>query len=213
MPQISSRVIVDPARFSDRLLDFTEDNQDPFSSSLSEEEREENLVLCPEQVLVHSLSDNEWYYVAMSKLKEPTWNEDAWDSLIKPKASNERVAHAIKRVRGLSQAHQKLQKSSKAKEKFDNFKGKGKGLTFLLHGSPGVGKTMLAESLSEVQRRPLYRINLGSLVGDYRWESRIEEIFRRAHSWDAILLVDEAEVILAERTQENMNQNAWVAGK
>ncbi len=57
------------------------------------------------------------------------------------------------------------------------FGGKGKGLTFLLHGPPGVGKTMLAECLSEEKERPLYRVNLGRLVSDRQWESKIKEIF------------------------------------
>lgn len=71
---------------------------------------------------------------------------------------------------------------------------------------------MLAECLSEEHKKPLYRVNLGMLVADMRWETTIEEIFRQAHFWDAILLIDEAEVVLAERTQESMHSLAWVAG-
>ncbi|KAH6660285.1 P-loop containing nucleoside triphosphate hydrolase protein [Truncatella angustata] len=70
---------------------------------------------------------------------------------------------------------------------------------------------MLAECLSEEHKKPLYRVNLGMLVADMRWETTIEEIFRQAHVWDAILLIDEAEVVLAERTQESMHSLAWVA--
>ncbi|KAJ0114039.1 P-loop containing nucleoside triphosphate hydrolase protein [Diaporthe amygdali] len=213
---LAGRVIVDPARYPDRLLRFTEDNVDPFKS---DDRKQENLLLCPEQILVHSLSDNEWYYVAMSRLEEPKLDDKAWDRLVKPNSTNGQVEKSIERIRLLAEAHKELQKFNegngqevtRAKDNMNNFKGKGKGLTFLLHGSPGVGKTMLAECLSELQERPLYRINLGNLVGDDRWESRIEEIFRQAHRWNAILLVDEAEVILAERTQENMKQSAWVA--
>lgn len=206
-------MVVDPTRFPDRLLQFTEDNEDPFGAEPLEHHgkpEDDPLVLCPEKVLVHSLSDNEWYYVAMSKLREPTWAPSAWSRLVKPGPPSGPVANSIDRVKRLAEAHQKSREKDSV---IDNFTGKGKGLTFLLHGPPGVGKTMLAECLSEQHHRPLYRINLGRLVADYRWESKIEEIFRQAHFWDAILLVDEAEVILAERTQENMHQSAWVAGE
>ncbi|KAL1848120.1 hypothetical protein Daus18300_013720 [Diaporthe australafricana] len=218
---LAGRVIVDPARFPDRLLHFAEDNSDPFKAErpmtrLDEQANkkllDEKLLLCPEKVLVHSLSDNEWYYVAMSRLEKPKWDDMAWKRLVMPNSNvNPQVAKSFNRIKVLAKAHQGLQRKDKTKEIMNNFKGKGKGLTFLLHGSPGVGKTMLAECLSEVQKRPLYRINLGKLVADDQWESKIDEIFRQAHSWDAILLVDEAEVVLAERTQENMHQSAWVA--
>jgi ATP-dependent Lon protease len=41
--------------------------------------------------------------------------------------------------------------------------GKGKGLVFVLHGSPGVGKTFTAESIADHIERPLYTLNSGEL--------------------------------------------------
>lgn len=208
---------MDTTRFPDRFLRFTEDDvpSPKNHESFARKDEENPYVLCPERVLVHSLSDNEWYYVAMTRLKQPSWDSKAWKTLVKPHtyanvSEKDDIAKSINRIQELAQAHKTLTKKD---DRMDNFKGKGKGLTFLLHGPPGVGKTMLAECLSEDQERPLYRINLGRLIAEANWESKIDEIFRQAHSWDAILLVDEAEVILAERTQENMEQSAWVAGE
>lgn len=207
--QIAGRVIVDPTKFTERLIQFVQDNEDPFGidESFAGEDENDPLVLCPEKVLVYSLSDNQWYYVAMSRLYDPTWLENAWELLVKP--SSPPSANLIERIRDLAEAHQSTKENDKS---VDNFRGKGKGLTFLLHGSPGVGKTMLAECLSEEHKRPLYRVNFGMFIDDWQWESNVEQIFRQAHFWDAILLIDEAEVILAERTQESMMQCAWVAG-
>lgn len=210
-----TRVIVDTTRFPDRFLRFTEDNlllpdKDP---NFTIDDEDNPYILCPERVLIHSLSDNEWYYVAMTKLVNPFWDNKAWETLVTPHSSvaeRNDIATSINRIQRLARAHKDVVKKD---ESMSNFKGKGKGLTFLLHGPPGVGKTMLAECLSEYQQRPLYRVNLGRLVAEPNWESKIDEIFRQAHFWDAILLVDEAEVILAERTQENMEQSAWVAGE
>lgn len=211
LEQLSSRVIVDPTRFPDRGLNFIDLGYEELSKLDPNKKHagtpEENLlVLCPERVLVYSLSDNLWYYVAMTRLQQPKWIDNAWSRLVQP-ASPE-LKTSIDRIKKLAEAH----KEAKSDLSMNNFTGKGKGLTFLLHGPPGVGKTMLAECLSEEHRRPLYRINLGRLVMEDSWESKIEEIFRQAHSWGAILLVDEAEVILAERTLEKMKESAWVAG-
>lgn len=210
-------MIVDTGRFPDRFLRFTEDHlksPDDDPAPFESEGEDNPYILCPERVLIHSLSRDEWYYVAMTKLVETVWDSNAWDALVMPHTSTsgkDSITTSFKRIQHLAQAHKEAAK--KEKRMTNNFKGKGKGLTFLLHGPPGVGKTMLAECLSENQKRPLYRVNLGRLVAETNWESRIDEIFRQAQLWDAILLVDEAEVILAERTQENMEQSAWVAGE
>jgi replication-associated recombination protein RarA len=48
--------------------------------------------------------------------------------------------------------------------KFDDIiKGKGRGLVTVLHGSPGVGKTLTAECIAEYSHRPLYVISSGDL--------------------------------------------------
>lgn len=216
MLQLDSRVIVDPSRYPDRRLFFTADNTSPFPNDSTDFEglpQENPLVLCPESVLIHSLSDNQWYLVAMARLEQPVWAPKAWQRFVKTNQGG--VGKSIDRIKHLAEAHRQAKCAVQDDEDSkNNFRGKGKGLTFLLHGPPGVGKTMLAECLSEDCERPLYRINLGQLVtGEDNWEAKIDEIFRQAHEWDAILLVDEAEVILAERTQESMQQSAWVAGE
>lgn len=146
----------------------------------------------------------------MQKLKKPTWVDDAWSRLVLSPSPD--AEHSVERIRKLAKAHMDVTQSRKAAIEPNNFRGKGKGLTFLLHGPPGVGKTMTAECLSEELQSPLYRINLGLLVSDIRWESKIEEIFRTAHFWNAILLIDEAEVVMSERTVTQMDRLAWVAG-
>ncbi|KAH1744791.1 hypothetical protein KXV31_000632 [Aspergillus fumigatus] len=48
--------------------------------------------------------------------------------------------------------------------KFDDIiEGKGQGVIILLHGPPGVGKTLTAEAISERLQRPLYSISAGDL--------------------------------------------------
>lgn len=45
----------------------------------------------------------------------------------------------------------------------DLIAGKGQGLLILLHGGPGTGKTLTAESIAEAQEKPLYRVTCGDI--------------------------------------------------
>jgi len=79
-------------------------------------------------------------------------------------------------------------------------RGKGKGLVSVLHGPPGCGKTLTAESISELLKCPLYAVSAGELGTDpAKLEVKLNEILGVAHSWGAVLLLDEADVFLEKR--------------
>jgi hypothetical protein len=42
---------------------------------------------------------------------------------------------------------------------------------------------------------------------------RLEKVFAISVRWDAVLLIDEADVVLEKRSYENMNRNAVVSGE
>ncbi len=89
--------------------------------------------------------------------------------------------------------------------------GKSGGTTILCQGAPGLGKTLTAEVYSEVVGKPLYRVHSGQLgttatsVG-----AALTGILRRAVRWDAILLLDEADVYIRCRDND-LEHNAIVA--
>jgi hypothetical protein len=57
-------------------------------------------------------------------------------------------------------------------------------------------------------------LSIGDLVRDeLRLEERLEAEFKRATDWDAILLLDEADVVLEARSFEDVRRNAIVSGK
>lgn len=81
-------------------------------------------------------------------------------------------------------------------------------------GPPGVGKTLTAECIADLYERPLYLVTSGDIGTDLHGvESRLHEIFDYAVKWNAVLLLDEADVFLAERNLENLSRNALVSGE
>ncbi len=88
--------------------------------------------------------------------------------------------------------------------------GKSGGTIILCAGPPGVGKTLTSEVYSETVERPLFSVQcsqLGIEAGDL--EDELLRIFIRANRWNAILLLDEADVYIAKRGTD-LNQNAIV---
>lgn len=96
---------------------------------------------------------------------------------------------------------------------FDDFvKGKGKGLIGLLFGPPGSGKTLTAEAVAETAKMPLYMVSSGALGDDPAdIEDKLSAILKLASHWKAVLLIDEADVFLAERTPTDIERNAIVS--
>jgi DNA polymerase III delta prime subunit len=88
--------------------------------------------------------------------------------------------------------------------------GKGGGATILCAGPPGVGKTLTAEIYAEVDERALYSVQCSQLGTDpEKLEESLLKAFSRAQRWNAILLLDEADVYVAARGS-NLEQNAIV---
>lgn len=88
--------------------------------------------------------------------------------------------------------------------------GKGGGAVVLLAGPPGTGKTLTAEVYAESEARALYSIQCSQLGTDPdTLEDELLKVFARAKRWDAVMLLDEADVYVHERGND-MGQNAIV---
>jgi AAA+ superfamily predicted ATPase len=94
----------------------------------------------------------------------------------------------------------------------DVIKRKGKGLVTVLHGTPGVGKTLTAEGIAELLQCPLLHISAGELGTNPReLERELTMILDLAHNWEAVLLLDKADVFLEARTAQDIHRNAQVS--
>ncbi|HEY0072245.1 MAG TPA: ATP-binding protein [Chloroflexia bacterium] len=76
------------------------------------------------------------------------------------------------------------------------------GVRALFTGSSGTGKTLAARVLAAVLKKDIYRLDLGAVVNKYigETEKNLNEAFSRAEELDVILLLDEGDALLTQRT-------------
>ncbi|EEP81400.1 conserved hypothetical protein [Uncinocarpus reesii 1704] len=162
---------------------------------------EEELLIASPVVLGFAFSEKLWLEFTVSGIREIEWNSGAFDSLVLP--GNQKSI-----VKALVESH-----TFHAAENIDDvIQGKGKGLVAVLHGPPGTGKTLTAEGIAELLKRPLYMVSAGELGTDSRTlEGELNKILDIAHSWGAVLLLDEADVFLEKRTIQDIHRNALVS--
>jgi len=158
-----------------------------------------DLLLTPTVVFGFSFNDKIWLEFSVEKIQDIEWSEEAFNNLVLP--------HDHKYLL------QSLVKAHNNDIGFDDFiKGKGHGLVVNLFGPPGVGKTFSAEATSEYVRKPLYVVgggDLGTTAGNL--DRALQQIFDVATAWKAIVLIDEADVFLEQRSMHDLERNAMVA--
>jgi SpoVK/Ycf46/Vps4 family AAA+-type ATPase len=71
--------------------------------------------------------------------------------------------------------------------------------------------TTSSEVISEHTKKVLLRVTSGDLGTEPEVaEKKLQELFRLAHAWNAILLLDEADVFLSKRTEKDIKRNAFI---
>lgn len=156
-------------------------------------------LLFPALIPAFGLKGKKWLWVLSDKLEDIKWNMAAFE--------------ALQLEGGTKDLIQALVRGHKSKAAFDDvIPGKGQGLVFLLHGKPGLGKTLTAESVADYLERPLYTIEGGELSTNAAdLETDLNGIFDLTRRWDAVMLLDEADVLLCKRKSSEMDRNAVVA--
>lgn len=76
------------------------------------------------------------------------------------------------------------------------------GFRALFYGPPGTGKTMTATLLGKYTGKPVFRIDLSTVVSKYigETEKNLSRLFDQAHARDWILFFDEADALFGKRT-------------
>ncbi|THU86184.1 P-loop containing nucleoside triphosphate hydrolase protein [Dendrothele bispora CBS 962.96] len=164
----------------------------------------EYLHFLPANVYGFDLENKCWISMYIEKLGPVSFDEGAWDHLV----LDSKVKTLIK---GLVEVTRKQNDSSKALI-HDVIRGKGGGLVCVLYGPPGTGKTLTAEAVAEILRRPLYIAGATELTTNpSELEKTLKQILNLATAWDAVVLIDEADVFLEQRSLNELQRNTLVS--
>lgn len=80
----------------------------------------------------------------------------------------------------------------------------GRGLSILLFGAPGTGKSMCAQVIAHELHLELYRVDLSKVIDKYvgETEKSISMIFREAKKCNVVLFFDECDTLFAKRSDD-----------
>ena len=173
-----------------------EDDDEAKRVQLTEEQR----MMCSPLVRGYALKEKLWLNLFVNAVHDISFSEKAFESLVLQKNQKELIL-------GFTSTQQSYL------SRFDDvIEGKGRGIIILLCGPPGVGKTLTAESVAEEMKVPLYMMSAGDLGLDPRSvESKLQGILDMCTRWNAILLLDEADVFLEERSLHELERNKLVS--
>ncbi|MDE2096373.1 MAG: AAA family ATPase [Patescibacteria group bacterium] len=196
MVDLPTMVRIDPDYFNSgrtRLLGSDERDQSPGAQF---QIKDDDLWRCDTKVYGFSFTAKRWGEMSVAHMSDIVFRDEAFETLVLDATVKRQILALVKNA---------------ASTFTDIISGKGGGSIFLLAGPPGVGKTLTAEAVSEVLRRPLYSVSVGELgTGPEALEERLRIILDVARSWNAVVLLDEADIFLAKRDEHDILRNAMV---
>lgn len=212
----------------------------PFIQTEKQTLKDSQLAICSSWLRGYSLTYQKWASFSVEHISNVSWNDDAFNQLTLPPEYRELILATIQSQIRQNQWKQKMEKVDKEQKsladlsslvskdetttsddengaptefEFDDFIAqKGLGYIMLFSGNPGVGKTATAESIAELLHVPLCIISVGNLgTSAESVESALQDILELASKWNAVLLLDEADIFLEQRTKHDLHRNAVVS--
>jgi hypothetical protein len=175
--------------------DFDADEEVDFHEFEENEHTESELLPVHTIVPVFDLESHRRYSVNTDSLEVYEYDRSLSEKLILPPEHKE-IISLLSNTDGTSFS--------------DVVEGKSGGAVILLGGRPGLGKTLSAEVFAETVGRPVYKVQCSQLgIEADSLEENLLRVFGRANRWNAIVLLDEADVYIAER-QNDLEKNAIV---
>lgn len=138
------------------------------------------------------------YLQVQNKLGHKTTRIDPryhWDDLILPPEPKEQLKNACNQMKYRHIVYEDWG--------FEKKLSYGKGLSMLLSGPPGTGKTMSAQVVAREMHLELYKIDLSQIISKYigETEKNLNEIFREAEMSNVILFFDESDALFGKRSE------------
>ena len=108
----------------------------------------------------------------VDRISDVSWNKEAFENLVVNPKTKELVQALVTN-------------QLRADRSTDLIRGKGNGLTVLLHGGPGTGKTFTAEGVAEIAEKPLFRVTCGDVgTKPEDVEKYLESVLNLGRVWD-----------------------------
>ena len=125
-----------------------------------------------------------------------------WDDIVMSKDQREALEHACDQMRYRKQVYEQWDYNRKYPY--------GRGLSVLLFGAPGTGKSMCAQVLANALNLELYRVDLSKVIDKYvgETEKSISMIFREAKKCNVVLFFDECDTLFAKRSDDGGSNQA-----
>ncbi|KAL8792691.1 MAG: hypothetical protein Q9195_004751 [Heterodermia aff. obscurata] len=167
-------------------------------------------ILCSRSVWAYFMKARGWRLLNVACFSDPSFDRRMIDTLVMPDERRQMI-------KALAENHAQGQGCNLASAyrpwTADFVEGKGEGKIFLLHGKPGVGKTYTAECIAEFTKRPLMSLTTTDIgTNPAEAEQNLNYYFERARLWDAIILIDEADVYMERREVQDLTRNSLVSG-
>jgi DNA polymerase III delta prime subunit len=195
-----------------QVFDAEVEDQDHYERFKDSEMR---LRMCPPRVLGYALSSRIWAQFRIQSLpadsREPDERQNFFETQLQLKKDYKELLMAFVNNHESSQGSRRSRTAGtngSVPDSLDVIDGKGNGLAILLHGPPGVGKTLTAETIALATGRPLLVVSVAEIgTTASKAEGRLNLILANAARWRAVLLVDEADVFLEERSIQSANSS------
>ncbi|KAL3605320.1 hypothetical protein FPOAC2_00263 [Fusarium poae] len=172
---------------------------DPALMECDEPPQVPELFVFPSTVVGYNLRHKKWQDLQIDSIQELQWNKQAFRHLVIDEETKDIIQALVT---------SKLETDQTT----DLIQGKGNGLIILLHGGPGTGKTFTAESVAELAEKPLFRVTCGDIgTKPEEVEKYLESVLHLGKIWGCVVLLDEADVFLEQRTLTDLERNALVS--
>lgn len=181
------RVMVDCIAYH-RMRPLEYDLQNVDNETLSELS-DNDCITCSPTVFGYSFAARRWGRFVVDKFSPIAFNPRAFKHLVLPDCTKTLIRTLVED----DGANGIIVK--------DVIKSKNAGFIVLLHGRSGTGKTLTAEAIAEERKVPLMSIDVVKSFDEdpVNNEVRLVTLLDISKLWDAVVLLDEADVILEER--------------
>ncbi len=130
-----------------------------------------------------------------------------FEDIVMNESQRETITHAIEQMNFRKQVYESWNYTKKYPY--------GRGLTVLLFGAPGTGKSMMAQVIAHELNLELYRVDISKVVDKYvgETEKSLSMIFREAKKCNVVLFFDECDTIFAKRSDDGGSNQASANNK